>query len=391
MKIIAFIPARGGSKSIPQKNIKLFCGKPLIFWSLDALNKIRGIDKIYVATDSDKIRNITESFDFDKVEIYDRDEINAQDNSSTESVMLEFIKRRNISDDVVFILVQVTCPLTTVTDFIKAIELYKKGNIDSLLSVARVKQFLWNRDGTTINYNFKMRPRRQDFDGILMENGAFYINTVKNIKETANRLSGKIAVYEMPEYTAIDIDEPDDWERAERLMKKHIMKETNAIKNKTQIKLFITDVDGTLTDAGMYYDQTGNELKKFNTHDGMGFELLRKTGIKTGIITSETTKIVENRAKKLRVDYLYQGVEKKRKLEVVKEVCKKENISLNQVAYIGDDINCKELLANVGFAACPHDAVNEIKNIPNISVLENDGGKGVVREFIDLILTAKEI
>lgn len=389
MNIIAFIPVRGGSKSIPLKNVKLFCGKPLIFWSLNALNKVDGLDKIYVATDSNTIKKTTESFSFDKVEIYDRDEKNAQDNSSTESVMLEFIEKKNISDDTIFILVQVTCPLTTAQDYIKAINLFKNDNVDSLLSVARVKQFLWNRDGTPINYDYKNRPRRQDFDGMLMENGAFYINTVKNIKRNYNRLCGKIAIFEMPEYTVIDIDEPDDWKRAEDLMQKYILG-VNILSNQAKIKLFLTDVDGTLTDAGMYYDQYGNELKKFNTHDGKGFELIRKSGIKTGIITSEFTKIVENRAKKLNVDYLYQGLEQKQKLEVVKEICKIENISLNEVAYIGDDINCKELLENVGLAACPNDAVDEIKNIPKIRILKKDGGKGVVREFANLILSSFE-
>ena len=139
----------------------------------------------------------------------------------------------------------------------------------------------------------------------------------------------------------------------------------------------------------MYYDQDGSELKKFNTHDGKGFELLRKSGIKTGIITSEYTKIVENRARKLDSDYLYQGVEQNEKLEVAKEICKIENISLREVAYIGDDINCKELLENVGLAACPHDAMAEIKAIHGIWILKMDGGKGAMREFADLILSTQ--
>lgn len=148
----------------------------------------------------------------------------------------------------------------------------------------------------------------------------------------------------------------------------------------------MSDVDGTLTDAGMYYDVNGNELKKFNTHDGKGFELLRNAGLKTGILTSENTKIVENRAKKLKVDYLYQGVGYKGKLEVAKEICKKEQISLDEVAYIGDDVNCKELLSNVGIAACPSNAISEIKEMYNIINLNKSGGNGAVREFIDLLM-----
>lgn len=216
----------------------------------------------------------------------------------------------------------------------------------------------------------------------------FYINTIGNIKKDKNRLSGKISIYEMPEYTAIEIDEEDDWIIAQKLMEKYILKE---FKENKKIKLFLSDVDGTLTDAGMYYDIYGNELKKFNTHDGKGFELLRNAGIKTGIITSEETKIVENRAKKLKVDYLYQGVGFKGKLEAAKEICKKENISLDEVAYIGDDINCKELLENVGIAACPADALNEIKEMKSIIKLTKNGGYGAVREFIELLFKKSKV
>ena len=153
-----------------------------------------------------------------------------------------------------------------------------------------------------------------------------------------------------------------------------------------KIKLFLSDVDGVMTDAGMYYTESGDEFKKFNTHDGMGFQMLREAGIKTGIITSENTRIVTNRAAKLKVDYLYQGKGFGNKLEVAKEICEKENITLQEVAYIGDDINCLELLASVAVAACPANGVEKVKNIPNIIKLKLKGGEGAVREFIEWIL-----
>ena len=150
---------------------------------------------------------------------------------------------------------------------------------------------------------------------------------------------------------------------------------------KNNIKLFGCDVDGTLTDAGMYYTENGDELKKFNTRDGMGIKLLRESGIITLIITSENTKIVENRAKKLKVDYLYQGVQNK--LEVIEELLKKLNIDKSEFAYIGDDINDKEILEFAGLKACPNDAMEIIKNIDNILIMSKKGGEGTVREFID--------
>ena len=152
------------------------------------------------------------------------------------------------------------------------------------------------------------------------------------------------------------------------------------------IKLFLTDVDGVLTDAGMYYSEAGDELKKFNTHDGMGLQLIREKGIKTGIITSENTKMVERRFNKLKLDYLYQGKREGGKLASVKEICEKEGISLAEVAYIGDDVNCFELLSNVGLAACPSNALTAIKNIPGIIQMNKKGGEGCVREFIEIII-----
>ena len=155
---------------------------------------------------------------------------------------------------------------------------------------------------------------------------------------------------------------------------------------KRTIKLLLTDVDGVLTDAGMYYSEAGDELKKFNTHDGMGLQLIREKGIKTGIITSENTKLVERRFQKLKLDYLYQGKRQGGKLASAKEICEKEGITLAEVAYIGDDVNCLELLSHVGVAACPADALNAIKNIAGIIQMKKKGGEGCVREFVEMIM-----
>ena len=381
--VVAFIPVRGGSKSIPKKNIKLFCGKPLIYWNLKTLEKVGSVNEVIVATDSDEIETTVRSFNFRKVKIYRRSVENASDVASTESVMLEYINQANFKKEDLFILVQVTSPLTQIQHFDEAIDIYFKEGYDSLLTCVRNYRFFWNEEGTSKNYDFKNRPRRQDFKGQLMENGAFYINRVKNILETQNRLSGKIGIYEMPEYTGMEIDEADDWMIMESLMRKHILQKKDTTK---KIKLFLCDVDGVLTDAGMYYSENGDELKKFNTRDGMGFQLLREAGIKTGIITSESTKIVENRAKKLKIDYLYQGKCEGGKLAAAKEICQKERIDLTEVAYIGDDINCFDLLNNVGLKACPANAAIEIKSIPEILILDQLGGNGVVRELAERIL-----
>ncbi len=382
MKVTAFIPVRGGSKSIPLKNIKPFCGKPLVCWNIEALENCAEVDRIIVATDSDEIENTVGKFNYKKTIIYRRSKENASDTASTESVMLEYINASQMSDDEIFMLVQATSPLTQTEDFTGGLKMYSSGQYDSILTCVRNYRFFWNGDGTSKNYDYKNRPRRQNFDGMLMENGAFYINTVANIKSSGNRLSGKIGIYEMPEYTTAEIDEPDDWLVLENLMRRHILNKQNASKN---IKLFLSDVDGTLTDGGMYYSESGDELKKFNTRDGMGFQLLREKGIKTGIITSENTKIVENRAKKLKIIFLVQGKRNGGKLEAVRQICDELGITLKDVAYIGDDINDIELLSEVGFAACPADACAQVKAVAGIQVMQKNGGDGCVREFVEKI------
>lgn len=156
------------------------------------------------------------------------------------------------------------------------------------------------------------------------------------------------------------------------------------------IKLFLTDVDGVLTDGSMYYSESGDEIKRFHTHDGMAFELLRNAGIKTGIVTSENTQIVARRAAKIKSDYLFQGKRDGGKLAVAKQICAEMGISLAEVAYIGDDINCLDLLQAVGMAACPANAVSTVKNLPSIILLEKRGGDGAVREFVELLLKSNQ-
>lgn len=381
-RVIVFIPARGGSKSIPLKNIKPLLGRPLIEHGLKAADDCAEVTQIVVSTDSEEIAKVCKNFGSNKITIHNRSAKNASDTSSTESVMLEYLTKNTYSASDLFILLQITNPFIKANDLSQAIKALKKEKADSLLSVVKTKRFFWNNKAQPINYDYKKRPRRQDFAGLWLENGAFYISSIGKILKSKNRLSGKIALYEMPEYTSFEIDEPHDWVIAEGLLAQ--AHKPAAPKKKRSIKLFLTDVDGVLTDAGMYYTEAGDELKKFNTTDGMGLKLLMKKGIQTGIITSENTQLVERRFKKLKLNHLFQGAQDK--LEIAQTLCSQLNIKLDEVAYIGDDINDLSLLKAVGVAACPANAQAEIKSIPGIIQLSQSGGNGAVREFVNLIL-----
>lgn len=221
MSNIAFIPVRGGSKSIPLKNIKILAGKPLVYWTAKAANDSKCIDKVIIATDSKEIKNAVKNFDLNKVEIYDRKSENAQDFSSTESVMLEYINTKNLDKEDLFFLIQATSPLLKSKHIDNMYQKFRDDKAESSLSCVKTKRFFWSKDGKSLNYDYKNRPRRQDFEGLMMENGACYINSVGNILRDKNRLSGKISVFEMPEYTAVEIDEPDDFLLIEKLMEKH--------------------------------------------------------------------------------------------------------------------------------------------------------------------------
>lgn len=224
---IAFIPVRAGSKSIPLKNIKQINGKPLVYWTAKAANDAKCIDKVIIATDSPEIKSVVKSFDFPKIEIYDREAENATDTASTESVMLEYLNKSNLQDEDKFFLIQATSPMLKAEHIDGMFDYFTKSGADSIFSGVVEKQFHWryvdkksgNFEVQPVNYDYKNRPRRQEFEGLVAENGACYINSVKNILRDKCRLSGKITYYELPAYTSYEIDEEIDWIIVETLMK----------------------------------------------------------------------------------------------------------------------------------------------------------------------------
>src|SRR5207244_360167 len=146
------------------------------------------------------------------------------------------------------------------------------------------------------------------------------------------------------------------------------------------VRLVATDVDGVFADAGIYYAESGEELKKFNTRDGMGIKLLQAAGLVTALITMEETKLVTRRAEKLAIPEVHQGA--RDKLAVMREMVARHGLTLQQVAYIGDDVNDLEVLNAVGFSAAPADALPAVRNAVDY-VCRQKGGEGAVREVAD--------
>lgn len=213
-KIVALIPARGGSKSIPYKNIKIIGRKPLIYWTCKAAAESKYVDDIYVSTDDEKIKSVVESFKLN-IKIINRPYEYATDQASTESVLLHFAQ--NVKFDIVLTM-QPTSPLTTRKDLESAVNKFIMHNNDSLFSGVHIKNFIWDKNLNPLTYDYKKRVRRQDFGGSIIENGAFYI-TKKNILEKyKNRLGGEIGTFLMPKETLFELDELGDWSLVEKLL-----------------------------------------------------------------------------------------------------------------------------------------------------------------------------
>lgn len=374
MRWVAFMPLREDWASFPGKNVRTMAGRPLFAWSLEQAIASQCFDEIYAASDSSEVcKKMVNEFP-SSVTV-----LGCSAAGSTESIMLEF-QQRNPFD--VVCLIQATSPLTRAEDFCAAKHKFLAENLDSLVTaVQSKKRFFWTPAGVPINYDPAKRPRHQDVEGCLMENGAFYLTRAKLLEDYGCRLGGRIGIHEMAAETAIEIDDETDWIIVEQLLLKQklILAKTGT----SQIKALVLDVDGTLTDGGMYYGPAGEALKKFNTRDAHGMQLLRENGIRVCVISTEDSAAVEARMRKLHIDEYYPGV--RNKFQLLLELAKQWNISLRDIGYMGDDLSDLECLSRVGAAFCPADSVPEIVQQAHY-VCKRPGGKGAVREVCDLIL-----
>ena len=379
MKKVAIIPLRKGSKGIPGKNKKKLLGRPLFTWVLGAAI-FSDLDEVYVFTDDEEILNfITKEYHWTtKVKGLLRNDENANDTASTESAMLEFAEKINYDFDVLCLL-QATSPLTTFHDVNNVLLQISNEGKTSALSIVKTHRFTWNTDGTPQNYDVFNRPRRQDFAGLLMENGAVYATTKDAFLKSKNRVSEAIGLVEMPEETLMEIDSLSDWTIVENLLAER----QKTFKKQERINYLVLDVDGVFTDGCVYYGAEGELMKNFDMRDGMGLEILRQNNVEVVVITSENSDLVAKRMQKLQIKYTFLGV--KDKYSFLQNFINQQQTSWANLAYVGDDVNDLANLCTVGWSFAPANATTVVKQQVDFT-LSHNSADGAIREVCEWVM-----
>jgi YrbI family 3-deoxy-D-manno-octulosonate 8-phosphate phosphatase len=389
MRWVAVISLRSNGEWENQKNItRRIAGRPLFVWGIEQAIASDCFDAVCIATEFPEIcekllGELPGAQEFVKI-LSDRSVVPASGGSCT-SGLLELQKSFPFD---AMCLIEASCPLTRAEDFRVAKDKFLAENLDSLVTVVRSKRSLWTCARAPMGGALMKNATSQTPQGpeeYFMENGAFSITRATALTEYGACLGGRIGIHEMPAETAIEITEEAGWVAVELLLSNQ--KSASAKARARQVKALVLDVDGTLTDAGMYYGAAGEALKKFNTRDAHGLQLLREHGMTVCVITTEESAAVEARMKKLRIEEYYPGV--RNKFPLLLELARRWDVSLQNIAYVGDDLSDLECLSRVGCAFCPADAVPQVSQQAHY-ICEHPGGHGAVREVCDLILEARE-
>lgn len=385
MKIAAIIPARGGSKGIPDKNIKILSGQPLISYTIENAKRSGLIERVFVSTDSLEIERISKAYG---AEVILRPPEISGDRSSSEEALLDALKQIEEKNSLVpdiLVFLQCTSPLTLPEDINGTIQVLLDEKADSAFSAAHFHYFLWKRepdgDSAGINHNKKVRPLRQEREAQFLETGAVYAMRANGFKEAKFRFFGKTAMYVMPAERCLEIDEPFDLVLAEsRLLDRKA--NNNIQKLPDRIEAAIFDFDGVFTDNSVIIDENGVESALCNRSDGHGISLLKVAGVPILTLSTEKKPIVLFRSQKLGVECI-NGVDNK--LAAMTAWAAERGIDLSKVVYVGNDVNDLECLRAVGCGVAVADAYPEIKSSARI-VLRSSGGRGAVREICDLLI-----
>ena len=386
-EILAIIPARGGSKGIPRKNLFQLGGRPLLVHTVEAALAAAPVTRVVVSTDDDEIAEEARSCG---AEVILRPAELAGDTASSESALLHVLDhlrdKEGYEPDIVVFL-QATSPLRGAGDIHGAVRRLIEGGADSLFSACRVHGFVWRRtvDGLrSISYDFKNRQRRQDIGEDLLENGSIYVFKPSVLRETGNRLGGKIAIYEMDPLNSFQVDEPGDIELMERILDP-TGEVTVSAPDLSQTRLLVLDFDGVMTDDRVLVLQDGTEGAVCHRGDGFGIERLRQSGVEVIVLSKETNPVVAARCAKLGIE-CHQGFDDK--LPKLQALSAERGMAPEQIVYVGNDVNDLECVHWAGVGIAVADARPELREAATW-VTTRRGGDGAVREVCDAIIDAR--
>ena len=385
MDCLAIIPARGGSKGIPRKNILPLNGKPLIAHNIEQARRSRLVNRVVVSTDDAEIGAVAQRYG---AEVIWRPAEISGDSASSESALLhalEYLLQAEGHQPDLLVFLQCTSPLTLAEDIDGTVQALLDQGADSALSAIPFHYFIWQvgdeGEASGINHDKRYRPLRQERQPQYLESGAVYAMRVPGFLEARHRFFGKTALYIMPPERRLEIDDPVDFKVAEMLMGQHAQEQKlQALPEK--IAALVLDFDGVITDNRVITFQDGSEAVLADRSDGWGLGQLKKTGLPILVLSTEANPVVSARAKKLKLPCL-QGLDDK--WSALKSWLDEKGIDPAQVVYVGNDDNDLTCMANVGFIVAPADAYPNVLEIADL-VLEHYGGDGAVRELCDLLL-----
>ncbi|MEV6156331.1 N-acetylneuraminate synthase family protein [Nonomuraea sp. NPDC052129] len=375
MRVLAVVPARGGSAGVPLKNLAPVGGIPLVTRAVRAALRSELIDRVVVSTDH---AGIAEAAKEAGALVVDRPEELSGSTASSESAVLHALDTLGEDPEVV-VLVQCTSAFIDSEDLSAAVRKVLDGEADAVVSGLPTHEFLWTPAGAGINHDPAFRPRRQDREPQFRENGAFYVMRTSGLREHGHRFFGTIAVQPVPVRHAIEIDDPEDLELARALAPFVDLPEP------IDVDAVITDFDGVHTDDRAYVDSDGREMVLVSRSDGMGIALLRRSGVKVLVMSTEHNPVVAARARKLGVPVL-QGIAEKR--VVLRDWLTIEGLDPARVAYVGNDVNDLGPMAEVGWPIAVPDAHPRVRAAARV-VLSKPGGEGAVRELCDRVVAAR--
>ena len=378
---VAVIPARGGSKGVPRKNLRRVGGIPLIARAITSARAADGIDRVVVSTDDHEIAAVAREWG---AEVVTRPAELSGDTASSESALehaLDELARLGIEVGILVFL-QATSPFIDPADLDAAIERVRAGESDTVFSAVESWGFLWRRrvDGATgINHDHRRRPRRQERELEFLETGAFYVMDAAGFRRAQHRFFGKIGVALVPETHAIEID------TEEQLVLASAISPLMGGSVRVDVDAVVTDFDGVHTDDTVLVGQSGEEFVTVSRADGMGVSRLRAAGIPVLILSTETNPVVSARARKLGVDVRQGSADKAGTLTAW---AAERGIPLDRIAYLGNDINDLGCLELVGWPVAVPEAHPRVLAAARV-VLASPGGDGAVRELADAVLHSR--